>query len=193
MAKDTDNVLFRLSPDTASILEKMAAGKGFSEAMILEQLVRRVARETAVIDADHPEAAFESLLTAIEDMAVHAHPDFTFEVFKRIEAASDIKTRYDQAIVPLPGQSADRRKWHVNQTIGRFCKRICGWESGEQIQVPKGECSLIKTYTRLKPPSTPPTAEGKLSQTAEKLEAAKQALEKLDLVISEVTLVRSGV
>jgi hypothetical protein len=151
MAKN-DNVLFRLSPDTASILEKIAAVKGLSEAMVLEQLVRREARKTGVIIADHPEAAFESLLNTIQGLAVPAHRDFTLHVFKLIESTPDIKTRYDQATMPLPGQSADQRKWHVNQTIGRFCKRLCGWDSEEQTQVPKGECCLIKTYTRLKPP-----------------------------------------
>jgi hypothetical protein len=54
--------------------------------------------------------------------------------------------------------------------------------------VPKGECGLIKTYTRFKPS---PASKGNLSGTAEKLDAVKQTVEKLDLVISEITLVRS--
>jgi hypothetical protein len=43
----------------------------------------------------------------------------------------------------------------------------------------------------VKPPARLAT-QSKISETAERLNEAKQTLEKLDLVISEVTLVRSG-
>ena len=57
----------------------------------------------------------------------------------------------EKAIVPLPGQRADKRKRSVNQRLGRFCKRLIRWESGEEIQLGKGSTGLIQSYTRLKP------------------------------------------
>jgi hypothetical protein len=186
-----ENLHFRLSPDTVVVLEALASQRGYSPAAMLEQLVRQEALNRSVINADHPEAALLSLYNTIEGWTTD-DPDFTLMVFKRIESTEEVRELYDRATIPLPGQLADRRKWHVHQSIGRFCKRLIGWESDEEIQLGKGESGLIKSYTRLKRPPARLTAEGKPSETAEKLDAAKQTIENLDLVISEVTLVRSG-
>jgi len=185
------NPLYRLSQEVAALLETMAEAKGYSTAVFLEQLVRKAALEARLIDKDHQEAALANLFDEIEvwklSTSLLPNADFTLQVFERIGASQSVRARYDLAKTPLPGLSAEKRRKYVNQSIGRFCKRLIGWESDEEVPVAKD--SLIKSYTRLKPP-TP--KKGKLSDTGEKLDAATQAAEKLDLVISEVTLVRAG-
>jgi len=151
MAKENDNALYRLSPDIAVILGNVAEAKHFSEAMVLEMLICKEAIEMGIIGADHPETAFGSLISVIEGWAIPAHEDFTLRVFERIASTPDIFRLWEQAVTPLPGQRADKRKQSVNQRLGRFCKRLIGWESAEEVQLGKGSIGLIRSYTRLKP------------------------------------------
>jgi len=167
MVRINDNVHYRLSPDMTVVLEALAQNMGYSPANVIEQLVRQKALELEVIGPDHPEASFLSLTKTIEGWATD-DPDFTIAVFKRIKATEEVRAVYDQAITPLPGQSAAKRKWHINQSIGRFCKRLLGWESDVEIPRAKGS-----------------------EDTAEMLDTVKQAVEPLNLVISEVALVRA--
>jgi len=150
MEKENDNALYRLSPDIAAILGKVAEEKHFSEAMVLEMLIRKEAIEMKIIGADHPETAFWSLINKIEGWAIPAHEDFILRVFERIASTPDALRLWEQAIKPLPEQRADKRKQSVNQRLGRFCKRLIGWESAEQVQLGKGSIELIQSYTRLK-------------------------------------------
>lgn len=151
MAKENDNALYRLSPDIAVILGKVAEDKHFSEAMVLEMLVRKEAIAMGIIDADHPETAFSDLINAIRGWAIPAHEDFTLKVFERIDSTPDVLRLWEQAVTPLPGQRADTRRRYINQSLGRFCKRLIGWESAQEVQLGKGSTELIKSYTRLKP------------------------------------------
>jgi hypothetical protein len=187
-----DNTLFRISVEAAALLETVAKAKRFTESVMLEQLIRKEAVESGVISPGHPEAAFSELVNEIKQVAPPEHPDFTCQVFEQVKSTPELKELYDKAITPLPSQSADKRRQYVNQCIGRFCKRLIGWQSDEEVTLAKDHGGLIKSYTRLKPPPARLATEGKLSETAERLDEAKQTLEKLDLVISEVTLVRSG-
>jgi hypothetical protein len=154
MAKGNDNALYRLSPDIAAILGDVAKEKHFSEAMVLEMLIRKEAIEMRIIDANHPETAFWDLINAIEGWAIPAHEDFTLKVFERIASTPDVLRLWEQAVTPLPEQRADKRKRYVNQSLGRFCKRLIGWKSAEEVQLGKGSIGLIQSYTRLKPPAT---------------------------------------
>jgi hypothetical protein len=187
-----ENTLYRISVEAAALLETLAKAKHFTESMMIEQLIRKEAIETGVISTEHPEAAYSELVNEITKVAPPEHPDFTFQVLEQIKSTPELKELYDKAATPLPSQSADKRRQYVNQSLGRFCKRLIGWESDVEVTLAKDHGGLIKSYTRLKPPPARLTTEGKLSDTAEKLNAAKKTLEKLDLVISEVTLVRSG-
>lgn len=155
MPKDT---LYRLSPDIAEILEKVADKKHFSEAMVLEMLIRKEATAMGIIGAGHPEAAFMYLIEAVEGWGMAAHEDFTLKVFERIKSTPDVMELWEGAITPLPGQRADKRKQYVNQRLGRFCKRLIGWESAEEVQLGKGSIDLISSYTRLKPSATASSA-----------------------------------
>jgi hypothetical protein len=163
MAKEN---LFRLSPDIAVILSKMAEERHFTEATVLEMLIRKEAIETGIIGADHPEAAFWYLVNVIKGWAIPAHEDFTRRVFEHIDSTPDALRLWEQAVTPLPGQRADKRKQWVNQRLGRFCKRLIGWESAEEVQLGKGSVALIQSFTRLKPSATafdstsPPGATG---------------------------------
>jgi hypothetical protein len=191
MNPENSNPLYRISVEAAVLLETLAKAKRFTEPMMIEQLIRQAAVASGIINPDHPEAAYAELVNKIARVAPPEHPDFTCQVFEQIKATPDLKQLYDQAITPLPSQSADKRKLYVNQCLGRFCKKFIGWESDEEVTLAKDRVGLIKGYTRLKPPARLAT-QSKLSETAERLDEAKQTLEKLDLVISEVTLVRSG-
>ncbi len=191
MNPENSNPLYRISVEAATLLETLAKAKRFTEPMMIEQLIRQAAVESGIINPDHPEAAYAELVNKITRVAPPEHPDFTCKVFEQIKSTPDLRQLYDQAITPLPSQSADKRKLYVNQCLGRFCKKFIGWESDQEVTLAKDRVGLIKGYTRLKPPARLAT-KGKLSETAERLDEAKQTLEKLDLVISEVTLVRSG-
>jgi hypothetical protein len=150
--KEIDNALYRLSPDIAAILGMVAKEKHFSEAMVLEMLIRKEAIAMGIIDADHPETAFLDLINTIKGWGIPAHEDFTLEVFERVESTPDVLRLWKQAVTPLPGRRGDKRKRYVNQSLGRFCKRLIGWESAQEVQLGKGSVGLIQSYTRLKPP-----------------------------------------
>ncbi len=150
MTQENENV-YRLSPDIAEILSKLALDKNLSEAMVLENLIRKEAVETKIIGDDHPEKAFGDLITIVEGWAIPAHADFTLHVFERIDSTPEALRLWEKAVVPLPGQRADKRRRSVNQRLGRFCKRLIRWESAEEIQLGKGSTGLIRSYTRLKP------------------------------------------
>ena len=151
MSQESENV-YRLSPDVAIILSKLASEKNCSEVMLLENLIRKEAISTGIIGDDHPEKAFGDLIAAVEGWSIPDHADFTLHVFERIDSTSEALRLYEKAIVPLPGQRADKRKRTVNQRLGRFCKRLIRWESAEEIQLGKGSSTaLIRSYTRLKP------------------------------------------
>jgi hypothetical protein len=150
--KANSDAPFRLPPEIADLLNKIAQAQGLSVPMVLEMLVRKEALEQGLIDTGHPEAAFGRLIETIRGWALPAQADFTLSVFKRIESTPDTMALYEQAIVPLQAQRADKRKQAVNQRLGRFCKSLIGWESDEQIPVEKSSVGLIRRYTRLKPP-----------------------------------------
>jgi len=168
MAQQKENV-YRLSPDIAGILSDLAVNKNTSEVMVLENLIRKEAITTGIIGGDHPEKAYGDLTTVVEEWALPSHADFTLHVFDRIDSTIDVRRLWEKAVTPLPGQQADKRKHSVNQRLGRFCKRLCGWESAEEIQLGKGSTELIQSYTRLKPPTTPSSHSG----TAEASEAPR--------------------
>jgi hypothetical protein len=150
--KENENAqLYRLSPDIAEILGNIAKNKHFTEAMVLEMLIRQEAINLGIIGVDHPETAFCNLINEVKGWAIPAHEDFTLRVFERIDSTPDVLRLWEQAVEPLPGQRADKRKQSVNQRLGRFCKRLIGWESGEEVQLGKGGIKLIRSYTRLKP------------------------------------------
>lgn len=94
----------------------------------------------------------QELVNEIKQVAPPEHPDFTCQVFERIKSTPELKQLDDKATTPLPSQSADKRRQYVNQCIGRFCKRLIGWQSDEEVALAKDRGGLIKSYTRLKPP-----------------------------------------
>ena len=102
--KEIDNALYRLSPDIAAILGMVAKEKHFSEAMVLEMLIRKEAIAMGIIDADHPETAFLDLINTIKGWGIPAHEDFTLEVFERVESTPDVLRLWKQAVTPLPGR-----------------------------------------------------------------------------------------
>ena len=71
MAKANVNLL-RISPDIAAILHRVAEERHLPEAMIVEMLVIKAAIEKGILGADHPEAAFWSLVTVVEGWAIPA-------------------------------------------------------------------------------------------------------------------------
>ena len=146
--------LFRLSPEVSAVLSQVAAAKNFSEQVVLEDLVRKEAIRMGIIQTDHPEAALGELLEAIVQWGEPAHEDFTLRTFERIAATEEALRLWKRAITPLPGQRADKRRQSVNQRLGRFCKRLAGWESAEEKQLGTGSISLIRSFTRLKPPTS---------------------------------------
>ena len=154
MLKTNDNTLFRLSSESAIILETMAAERHYSEAMFLEMLIFREAIAMKVVAADHQEAAFWRLISEIEGWAIPAQEDFTRKVFERIASEPTALRLWEQAVTPMPGQPADKRKQYINQRLGRFCKRLIGWESAEEVQLGKGSIGLISSFTRLKSSTT---------------------------------------
>jgi hypothetical protein len=151
MAKMNDNLL-RLSPDVAAILGNVAEERHFSEAMVVEMLITKEALERGILGADHPEAAFWSLINLVEGWAIPAQEDFTLRVFERIASTPEALRLWEQT-------TAENRKKGVNQKIGRFCKSLIGWESAEEIQLGRGSVGLIKSYTRLKPSATAGSAQ----------------------------------
>ena len=150
MPQDNENA-YRLSPDIAEVLSTIALSKNTSESMVLGNLIRKEALAIGLIGDDHPEKAFEDLFAVVEGWAIPSHPDFTLHVFERIASTPEALRLYEKAVEPLQGQRADRRKRSVNQSLGRFCKRLTRWDSAEEIQLGKGTIGLIKSYTRLKP------------------------------------------
>src|SRR5580658_492804 len=172
MNPENSNPLYRISVESAALLETLAKAKRFTEPMMIEQLIRQAAVASGIISPDHPEAAYAELVNKIARVAPPAHADFTCQVFELIKATPDLKQQYDHAIMPLPSQSADKRKLYINQCLGRFCKKFIGWESDEEVTLGKDRVGLIKGYTRLKPPARLAT-NGKLSETAERLDEAK--------------------
>jgi len=150
MTQENENV-YRLSPDIAEILGNVASDKNLSETMVLENLIRKEAIAMGIIGDDHPEKAFGDLITVVEGWTIPAHADFTLHVFERIASTPEVLRLWENAVAPLPGQRADKRKRSVNQRLGRFCKRLIRWESAEEIQLGKDSIKLIQSYTRLKP------------------------------------------
>ena len=153
MVKIKDNTLFRLSSESAIILETMAAERHYSEAMFLEMLIFKEAIAMKVVGAAHRGAAFWRLINEIEGWSIPAQEDFTRKVFERIASEPTTLRLWEQAVVSLTGQPEDKRKQYVNQRLGRFCKRLIGWESAEEVQLGKGSIGLISSFTRLKSPA----------------------------------------
>lgn len=172
MNPQNGNPLFRISVEAAALLDVLAKANRFTEPMMIEQLIRQAAVISGFIRPDHPEAAYAELANKIALAAPPEHADFTCQVFELIKSTPDLKQLYEQATKPLPSQSAEKRKLYVNQCLGRFCKKFIGWESDEEVTLPKGRVGLIKGYTRLKPPAQLAT-KGELSEAAERLEEAR--------------------
>ena len=93
----------------------MAEEKHFSEAMVLEMLIRKKAIEMGIIGP--------SVLVSHQrrpSVGDSAHEDFTLRIFERIASTPDALRLWEQAVTPLPEQQADKRKQSVNQRLGRF-------------------------------------------------------------------------
>ena len=160
MVKKNDNLL-RLSPDIAAILRTVAEERHLSEAMVVEMLITEDAIKRGILGADHPEAAFWSLVGLIERWAIPAQEDFTLQVFERIASTPEALRLWELAIM-------NNRKKGVNQKLGRFCKHFIGWESAEEVQLGRSSIGLIKSYTKLKPPTAAGSTAsvGRLSELA---------------------------
>jgi hypothetical protein len=149
--------LYRLTPSVAEILERVAERKKYShsptKAMVLEILVLKAAQEEGIIGEGHPEIAFWQLISMIDGWNLPAHENYTLNVFLKIENLKEAKELWENAIKPDSGKQEDKRKQAVNQRIGRFCGQKYGWDADKEIQLEKGKCEIIQSYTRLKPPS----------------------------------------
>jgi hypothetical protein len=147
MAKANVNLL-RISPDIAAILRRVAEERHLPEAMVVEMLVIKEAMEKGILGADHPEAAFWSLVTVVEGWAIPAQEHYTREVFSRINSTPEARRLWEQATI-------GKRMKGVNQKLGRFCKFLTGWESAGQVQIRRDSGGLITSYSKLAPPKHP--------------------------------------
>src|SRR5579859_8020423 len=112
-----ENGLFRLSPDIIAILGKVAEKKNFTETMVLETLVLKEALDMGIVGSHHPEIAFLNLINAIKGWSIQANENFTLNVFERIDSTPEVRRLWEEAVTPLPGQRADKRKQFVNQRL----------------------------------------------------------------------------
>ena len=147
----SETKLYRLAPNITEILEKVAKKMCCSESMVLERLVIKEAEKSHLIGEKHPETAFWELISMIEGWPLPADKDYTLQVFQKIESTKEALYLYNLAIEPMPGMRADKRKQSVNQRLGRFCGHKYGWETDREVEVDDMICSLIRTYTRVKP------------------------------------------
>ena len=139
---------YRIVRPIAETLEKVAEEKKQSSSMVLETLILKEAIDMGIVVQGSPDFALFELFDRIDNFNLPPEEDYTFNTFEKIRN-SDALRFYNLAVTPLDGERADKRKQFVNQRIGRFCKKKIGWESGDEVTLPKGSDALIKGYTKL--------------------------------------------
>ena len=143
---------YRIVRPIAEILEEIAEEKKQSSSMVLEMLILKEAINMDILVKGSPDFALYELFNRIDNFNLPAEEKYTFNTFEEIKN-TDALSLYTLAVTPVEGERADKRKQFVNQRIGRFCKKKIGWESDEEVTLPKGSNSLIKGYTKLRDPN----------------------------------------
>lgn len=148
----------RLEPEVVTILHRLSERHRLPDSMMVERLIIEAARELKMLDQDAPNVALFELCEWIRDRRrdepIDPHPDFTLTVFERIQGNPDALALWNKATTTRVGERVDKRIQWVNARIGRFCKHLIGWESGEKVVLARNAGKLIKGYTRLVKPSS---------------------------------------
>lgn len=141
---------YRLEPAIEEMLGKIAAENKLTKSMMLEWLIIEAARNMKLIPKDDPSVKLVSLFDWIREENIPAQEDYTKVVFQRIQSTPDALRMWQNAVEPRRGERAEKRQQFVNARIGKFCKLNIGWESDEEVVLPKNAGMLIKGYTRLR-------------------------------------------
>lgn len=157
MSQEAGPVSFRLEPAVIDVLRRISNAHRLPEPLMLERLIlEEGARLGKLTAADDPNAALHELLRGIADLVrdghIEAHPDITLTVFRRIKAEQDLCSLWERATKPRRGERPEKRRQWVNGRIARYNKHLIGWDSAEEVTLPKNEGALIQGYTRFKKP-----------------------------------------
>ena len=147
-------VSFRLEPAVVEVLGRIAKHHRLPDPLMLERLILDEGGRLGLLQsADEPNVALHELLRGIADWLRDGHireeADITLTVFRRIKEDQSMYRLWERATAQRrKGERAEKRRQWVNGRIARFNKHLIGWESAEEVTLPKNEGALIQGYTR---------------------------------------------
>jgi hypothetical protein len=136
------------------LLRELAEARGVTDSVLVEHLTIEESKRAKLIDDDDPRAAFKELSEEIVRYLDSRNGRFdehvTLDVFNEIKKTRRLASLHASALKPPSRQvTAEQRRQFVHQRIGRLVKEHLGWESGDEVTLPRGSEALIRSYTRL--------------------------------------------
>src|SRR5262245_40409853 len=128
---------FRLEPAVVEHLRGISEHHNLPQPLMLEHLILKEAWNCGLVQPDDPSKALHELLDGIRAWQVQPHSDITLEVFRLIKNDAKMLRLWERATTPARGERAAKRRQRVNNRIARYIKHLIGWNSDDEVTLPK--------------------------------------------------------